>query len=961
MNAADLRCSDERRRQLIRDRKLNGVDYVDVVGSRLCVHFLTGIPAEFQPDRGRESLRPEEKTAAMARIAIRGGRRVTGIRVIDIDPDEAPSKYDESCLGIELDREGDWSTYTLCFVKTENGRPTDAPLESLDPRYACVDFTFKVDCPAEIDCAPASCAPAERPTPAVSYLAKDFATFRQLILDRLALTMPGWHERHVPDVGIALVELLAYIGDYLSYFQDAVATEQYLGTARQRVSVRRHARLIDYVMHEGCNARAFVQLQVGSDAGLHPKDLYFITGHPGGPSVLRQSELEKLPPGWVVFEPRAENHPIKLRVAHNVIRIYTWGNRECCLPKGATRVTLLDELEEQDRLDRDICDERPWPPVDHDHHDRCECGHHPPRKPPTPRVLDLEKGDLLLFEELACAGTAFNGDPKDGGFDGRTPLPDADRTHRHIVRITRVTRSCDALRGNRVLEVEWCLEDALPFALCVSAIGTAPQCDWVEGLAVARGNIVLVDHGATVADEILPAVEARHPAEVCEGEDAIADVTRAAARYRPPLRRGPLTFTQPLAADACAASIVRQDARAALPAISLAAIPASYDGTNPLFDPKALSDVPSLTAALVAPTDPALLALRRRLTPDVKKALDAGKVTDALVLDVGMNLRALMDTWTPRADLLDSNGDDPSFVAEIQDDGFARLRFGDGDCGRSIDVGMAFLATYRVGNGRAGLVGPDSIVHAVFRNGFSSVITGVRNPLPSAGAIDAEPVAEVKMFAPGAFRKHLGRAVTADDYARLAERVGYRQRDPRIQSASGALAWSGSWYEAGVAIDPLATSDLDPSLQAAVERRLGPYRRMGHDLRVRSAGAVPLRLEIDLCLKPDYLRAHVLTALRDALSSRLLPGGNRGFFHPDNLSFGGAVYVSRIIQAVMAVEGVAEARVVRLERLGHRKHPNPDLPKGLLKLAPNEIARLDNDPAAPENGIITFHRVRGGR
>jgi hypothetical protein len=41
---------------------------------------------------------------------------------------------------------------------------------------------------------------------------------------------------------IALVELLAYVGDQLSYYQDAVANEAYLETARQRISVKRHTR-----------------------------------------------------------------------------------------------------------------------------------------------------------------------------------------------------------------------------------------------------------------------------------------------------------------------------------------------------------------------------------------------------------------------------------------------------------------------------------------------------------------------------------------------------------------------------------------------------------------------------------------------------------------------------------------------------------------------------------------------
>ena len=57
---------------------------------------------------------------------------------------------------------------------------------------------------------------------------------------------------------MTLVELLAYSADQLSYYQDAVATEAYLGTARRRASVRRHARLVDYAMHDGANARAWV-------------------------------------------------------------------------------------------------------------------------------------------------------------------------------------------------------------------------------------------------------------------------------------------------------------------------------------------------------------------------------------------------------------------------------------------------------------------------------------------------------------------------------------------------------------------------------------------------------------------------------------------------------------------------------------------------------------------------------
>src|SRR5437879_4243476 len=90
-----------------------------------------------------------------------------------------------------------------------------------------------------------ACPPPTPDEPEINYLGKDYNSFRQLILDRLSLITPNWKERHIPDIGITLVELLAYVGDYLSYYQDAVATEAYLETARQRISVRRHAKLVD--------------------------------------------------------------------------------------------------------------------------------------------------------------------------------------------------------------------------------------------------------------------------------------------------------------------------------------------------------------------------------------------------------------------------------------------------------------------------------------------------------------------------------------------------------------------------------------------------------------------------------------------------------------------------------------------------------------------------------------------
>ena len=266
----------------------------------------------------------------------------------------------------------------------------------------------------------------------------------------------------------------------------------------------------------------------------------------------------------------------------------------------------------------------------------------------------------------------------------------------------------------------------------------------------------------------------------------------------------------------------------------------------------------------------------------------------------------------------------------------------------------------RIGNGTAGNVGADSIRHIVSRRGF---VTGrgldVRNPLAAAGGLDPEPVADVRLTAPRTFRATIERAVTPDDYARVAE------RHPRVQRASGRIAWNGSRASVVVAIDPLGRIDPEPRLLAELKRFLFRYRRIGHDLEVVAAAYVPLALAIDVRVKDGYLRGHVLAALLDTFSNRRLAGGGLGFFHPDRLTFGESVYPSRIVAAAQRVAGVDSVAIRMLTRFEDGQPPTPIkrrapvdarttavLLKGVLELSSVRDRRLDNDPDVPERGVL---------
>ena len=893
----DLSCRQEHRRDDVRAAGIFGLDYVEVSEDQLTlyVYFLGKAP----------------KKVEKANVRILGGRRIRDIQVTELRMRRQTDPTLDDFMELTVNKPGDFSTYTLSLLN----------LEGFDPRYDQVTFTFKASCPSDLDCkTPHVCPPPQRTQPEINYLAKDYTSFRQLILDRLALIMPGWQETHVPDLGITLVELLAYVGDYLSYYQDAVATEAYLGTARQRISVRRHVKLVDYSMHEGCNARAWVTIATDTDLSFDPTQMYWITGYPGAPNrrILTPPDLEQVPPSsYEVFETLwPASGPISIYKAHTEIHFYTWGDCQCCLAKGATSATMIDA----------------WGTAS--------------INAAQTRALNLNPGDVLIFEEVIGPKT---GNPAD-----------ADPTHRQAVRLTKVTQATDPLYANQpIVEIEWAREDALTFPLCLSVQAPPPKCDCLENVSVARGNVVLVDHGAGVVEQ-LGTVPTESTTQRCSTPCKPGEITISAGPLRPTLDQRPLTFSQPIAPGSAASALVAQDPRQALPAISLSSIPPAPGfaaSIPPLFTFDDAADPTGLAVRLKAAADVPSQYLLAQLSAATRQALNAWDGTSPLPAPLRTaliaDLTVLFDTWLPKSDLLESSPDDRVFVVEMDDDGYGHLRFGDGTLGQLPDAGTAFEATYRYGNGPSGNVGAETILYLVLRNeNLAGVTLAPRNPLAATGGTAPEPVADVKMFAPFAFRDVLERAITADDYGTLAA-------NPALQGAKATLRWTGSWYEALVAVDPLGTERASPKLLQKITKQLEPFRRVGHDVMVSQAQYVPLDLALTICVLPNYQRAHVESALLAVL-------GTQGLFAPDNLTFGEGIYVSKIVATAQAVPGVQNVVVTRLEHY-EIGEPSPgesdadEVPAGsVLTLGPLEIARLDNDPNFPENGRLSLD-MRGGR
>ena len=438
----ELYCPEGRRREVVRASTLNGIDFLEVLASHrtLLVHCLRPIDELDERQRRDRGRRARDRRRGRVGGARRQGRRAAAARPSRRASTSCRTRLPRSSSARRAPATSRPTSLRLVRTPANPDEPAPASTSCSRRRRSRSRSTARASSTARTD---ERCEEPEPPAPQIDYLAKDYASFRRLMLDRLSVLVPDWQERSAADTLMTLVELLAYSADSLSYFQDAAATEAYLGTARLRASVRRHARLVDYPMHDGASARVWVALDGQRRDGRRRA----AARHDGADRRGR--------------------------------RRHAAGRRRCrrgalagrARVRDAARASALQARATRSRCTRGATARAACPPAPR--------GRRWSARRPTSRCTPAT---CCILEEVR--------DPESGNSE------DADPAHRHAVRLAAdpvARRDTAPATAVDLVEIRWHDADALPFALRLETRDGEVAC-------VARGNVVLADHGGTILE-----------------------------------------------------------------------------------------------------------------------------------------------------------------------------------------------------------------------------------------------------------------------------------------------------------------------------------------------------------------------------------------------------------------------------------------------------------------------------
>jgi len=315
-------------------------------------------------------------------------------------------------------------------------------------------------------------------------------------------------------------------------------------------------------------------------------------------------------------------------------------------------------------------------------------------------------------------------------------------------------------------------------------------------------------------------------------------------------------------------------------------------------------------------------------------------VWDGLVIEVQSG--GVWEQWARQTTLLYSLSNDPHFIVRVDENDAATVIFGDGQYGRIPPLNAPVRARYLVGGGSAGNVAPDTVT--VISSGVS-VQASVTNPIGASGGADRETIDHARRNAPGVYRSQQ-RAVTSDDFARLAESFPGVARavavapgwDHTVPAGPTTATQAGpglvSWNYIDLIVVASGSLNLTDQLRAGLMQYFETRRMVTTILSIREPVFVSVDLTVDVGVEPTFYAGDVQQRASEALEA---------LFSLDEADFGKPFYLSKVYEAVESIDGVAYSDVSLFQ--GVRSYPVGEVvdpaaaAAGRIPLRPREFPR----------------------
>lgn len=273
-----------------------------------------------------------------------------------------------------------------------------------------------------------------------------------------------------------------------------------------------------------------------------------------------------------------------------------------------------------------------------------------------------------------------------------------------------------------------------------------------------------------------------------------------------------------------------------------------------------------------------------------------------------------------------SRAPDQDYMIETDQDEITTVIFGDGQYGQIPTTGARIVANYRVGGGAVGNVGAGQIKGIANAPQLQLLGAKVVNRKPASGGAERETIDQAIKYGPTVFGS-MQRAVTADDYVAQAK---------LFPGVSKARAEAPNWNIVKLYIAPNGNGEPPTDL---LKQDLLTYfedkRMLTSFVQIENPDYVQIQIKAEIVVVPYFIREKVSADAASALTQ---------LFAFEKVDFKQVLYLSKIYEALEALDGIDSVFVPRFRRAG----AGEAIPsEGRIALKVNEIPVLN-----PEDIVI---------